>query len=240
MFTKERVVRLSEVGQDGHLTLPGVINYFQDCSELHSESVGVGVEIDNDYAWVLNSWQIQIKSYPKMNDKITVGTLPHRIKGIQGDRNFLMMDENDNVIINANSIWSYFDFINNRPIRVTKDQIEAYKLEPAYPMEYAERRIKIKDIPEDLYETKAEITVTESMIDVIGHMNNMQYVLVSNDYLPEGYSYNQVRVEYLMPALKWDKIVVKQYRDDERLICLLVSPDGDKYAIIEYTNVNIK
>jgi acyl-ACP thioesterase len=175
-----------------------------------------------------------------MNDKITVGTLPHRIKGIQGDRNFLMMDENDNVIINANSIWSYFDFINNRPIRVTKDQIEAYKLEPAYPMEYAERRIKIKDIPEDLYETKAEITVTESMIDVIGHMNNMQYVLVSNDYLPEGYRYNQVRVEYLMPALKWDKIVVKQYRDDERLICLLVSPDGDKYAIIEYTNVNIK
>jgi acyl-ACP thioesterase len=113
MFTKESTVRLSEVGSDGYLTLPGVINYFQDCSELHSESVGVGVEVDNDYAWVLNSWQIQIKSYPKMNDKITVGTLPHRIKGIQGDRNFLMMDENDNVIINANSIWSYFDFINN-------------------------------------------------------------------------------------------------------------------------------
>ncbi len=237
MFTKESVVRLSECGSDGRLTLPGVINYFQDCSELHSEAVGVGVEVDNDYAWVLNSWQIQIKSYPMMNDKITVGTLPHKIKGIQGDRNFLMMDDKDNVIINANSIWSFFDFVNNRPIRVPKKQIEAYKLEPAFPMEYAERRIKIKDIPEDAYETKTEITVTESMIDVIGHMNNMQYVLISNDYLPEGYSYNQVRVEYLMPALKWDKIILKQYVSNERLVSILASPDGNNHAIVEYTNV---
>ncbi len=234
MFTKESVVRLSEVGQDGHLTLPGVINYFQDCSALHSESVGVSAEVNNNCAWVLNSWQIQIKSYPTMNDKITVGTLPHRIKGIQGDRNFLMMDEDGNVMINANSIWSYFDFTNGRPIRVPEDQIEAFKIEPAFPMEYAERRIKIKDIDEDAFEAVAEVTVTESMIDIIGHMNNMQYVLVSNDYLPDGYEYNQVRVEYLIPALKWDKIVVKQYRGDERLVNILVSPEGNNHAIVEY------
>ena len=240
MFTKESVVRLSECGADGKLTLPGAINYFQDCSELHSEAVGVGVEVNNDYAWVLSSWQIQIKSYPMMNDSITVATLPHKIKGIQGDRNFLMMNSKGEVIINANSIWSFFDFVNNRPTRVPEEQIEAYKLEPAFPMEYAERRIKIKDIPEDEYIVKTEITVTESMIDVIGHMNNMQYVLVSNDYLPDGYKYNQVRVEYLSPALKWDKIILKQYICDERLVSLLTSPEGSNHAIVEYTNIDLK
>ena len=35
-------VRYSETGEDGRLTLPGVLNYFQDCSTFHAESIGLG------------------------------------------------------------------------------------------------------------------------------------------------------------------------------------------------------
>lgn len=37
-------VRYSEIGEDRHLTLNGIINYFQDCSTFHSESLGVGMD----------------------------------------------------------------------------------------------------------------------------------------------------------------------------------------------------
>ena len=30
----------SEIGEDGNLTLPGLINYFQDCSTFQSEAIG--------------------------------------------------------------------------------------------------------------------------------------------------------------------------------------------------------
>ena len=35
-------VRYSETGEDGRLTLPGVLNYFQDCCTFHAESIGLG------------------------------------------------------------------------------------------------------------------------------------------------------------------------------------------------------
>lgn len=36
-------IRYSEIEADGHLTMPGVIDYFQDCCIFHSESIGKGV-----------------------------------------------------------------------------------------------------------------------------------------------------------------------------------------------------
>lgn len=38
-------IRYSEIGEDGCLTLPGVLNYFQDCCTFHSESIGQGMEV---------------------------------------------------------------------------------------------------------------------------------------------------------------------------------------------------
>ena len=38
-------VRYSETGENGKLTLPGVLNYFQDCCTFHAESVGLGGDV---------------------------------------------------------------------------------------------------------------------------------------------------------------------------------------------------
>ena len=42
MYSFESKVRYSEVGEDTRMTLYSVLNYFQDCSVFHSESVGRG------------------------------------------------------------------------------------------------------------------------------------------------------------------------------------------------------
>ena len=44
MYSFDSMIRFSEVDHHGTLTLPGIINYFQDCSILHSDSLGVGME----------------------------------------------------------------------------------------------------------------------------------------------------------------------------------------------------
>ena len=38
-------VRYSETGENGLLTLPGILNYFQDCSTFQSEEVGLGLKV---------------------------------------------------------------------------------------------------------------------------------------------------------------------------------------------------
>ena len=43
MYQFESRIRYSETGEDGCLTLTGMINYLQDCSIFQSEDMGVGV-----------------------------------------------------------------------------------------------------------------------------------------------------------------------------------------------------
>ena len=43
MYTFESRVRFSEADHTELLTLPGLVNYFQDCSTFQSEDIGYGV-----------------------------------------------------------------------------------------------------------------------------------------------------------------------------------------------------
>ena len=69
-------IRYSEIGEDGNLTLPGLINYFQDCSTFQSEAIGEGVaELKKrGCAWVLSAWQIHVNRYPSIGEEVKITT----------------------------------------------------------------------------------------------------------------------------------------------------------------------
>ena len=76
MYTFDSRIRYSETDSEGKLTLCALINYFQDCSTFQSEDIGRGLQFlkEHDLAWVLCSWQIVVDRYPKMGEKVTIGT----------------------------------------------------------------------------------------------------------------------------------------------------------------------
>ena len=75
-------VRFSEIDHTRKITVPSIINYFQDCSTFQSEDIGVGLDVlsKKKKAWILTYWQIVIDHYPKLNDKIQVSTWGSRFK----------------------------------------------------------------------------------------------------------------------------------------------------------------
>ena len=74
MYTFDSRVRYSEVGEDGKITISALMDYMQDCTNFHSEDLGVGLAFHKEKAlmWVLNSWQIIFNRFPKMGERITV------------------------------------------------------------------------------------------------------------------------------------------------------------------------
>ena len=77
-------VRYSEIDHTGKMTLPALINYFQDCSTFHSEEVGLGMgrlKADRK-AWVLSYWQVIVERYPELGERIVTGTFPTEFKGL--------------------------------------------------------------------------------------------------------------------------------------------------------------
>ena len=55
----EGKVRYSEIDHRATMTLPALINYFQDCSTFQSEQLGYGMDVlkKEKKAWVLAYWQ---------------------------------------------------------------------------------------------------------------------------------------------------------------------------------------
>ena len=87
VFQFDARVRYSEVDHRGLLTLPKLIDYFQDCSTFQSEALGVGMLWLKEHrrAWVLTHWQIVVERYPRLAEPITVGYVRELLQGPHGD-----------------------------------------------------------------------------------------------------------------------------------------------------------
>ena len=123
MYTFDSKVRYSEIDHRGTMTLPALINYFQDCSTFQSESLGFGVKAakEKKKAWILSYWQVVVERYPELGEEITVGTFASDFKGLFGERNFVMLDKENNRLSCANSLWVYMDMEKGRPILPDKE-----------------------------------------------------------------------------------------------------------------------
>ena len=107
----ESRVRFSEVDHHQQMTLPGILNYFQDCSTFQSEALGCGIDACNERkrGWVLSSWQVEIERYPRFGEKILVRTWSCGFEGLYGYRNFCMEDGKGEIAVRAYTVWVYMD-----------------------------------------------------------------------------------------------------------------------------------
>ena len=224
-------VRYSEIDHRGTMTLPALINYFQDGSTFQSEELGLGMEkLKKDKkAWVLSYWQIIIERYPKMGEHITVGTFATEFRGLFGNRNFYMKDKDGGMIACANSIWAFMDLEKGRPCRPSPEYIEPYGVSKPLDMPYEDRKIIV---PESFEECES-FPVRKYHIDTNEHVNNCQYVQMAMEMLPGDISVRQVRVDYKKSAVLGDEIWPRIAKEQERIVIELCDADKNPYAVIE-------
>lgn len=232
MYTWDSRVRFSEIGEDKRLTLDGILNYFQDSSTFHSEDIGNGMEVVESLnrVWVLSSWQIVVNEYPKIGERIKLGTWPYDFNRFFGGRNFIMYGDDGRVLAYANSLWTYLNSQNGRPARVEEEIASLYTLEPKYDMEYADRKIAL---PDDM-EEKNSFPVEVYHLDTNHHVNNGQYVKMAGAYLPKGFEIAQMRAEYKKSALLGNVICPKVAVDDKKVLVSLEDEAGNAFTVVEF------
>lgn len=230
-YTFSGRVRYSEVDHRRRLTLPGIINYFQDCSTFQSEDLGVGLKYcaEHKRAWVLSSWQIIIDRYPVMNEKIEISTWATDFNGLYGVRNFCIADEQGELAAYANSMWVYMDTEKGRPTRPDEQEVSLYGTGEPLKMEYASRKISL---PKETQDGEA-FPVRKCQIDTNEHVNNSQYVQMALEALPEAPEVRQLRVEYKKSAVYGDMIFPKLSYEPERTVVELCNECGKPYAVVE-------
>lgn len=149
-----------------------------------------------------------------------------------GYRNFIMEKDNKEVLAVANSIWVYVDTETGRPTKIPKDYpiTSGYGMSPAYPMDKVERKVELPD-NFDIYPS---FKVNKSNIDSYNHVNNGQYIKLAEEYLPDNFIVNTMRVEYRAQAVLGNSIVPMIFHQDEIMIVVLADENQKPYAIIEF------
>lgn len=232
MYTFESRVRYSETDCEGKLTMASLINYFQDCSTFQSEDLGLGLEYlkQKHLVWVLSSWQIVVDRYPKMGERVTIGTLPYEIKGFLGYRNFFMKEESGAYIARANSLWSLLNTETGRPAAVLEEMLKGYQLSEKLDMDYAPRRIAIPG--EGI--VKEALVVKKHHLDTNHHVNNQQFIDMAMDYLPDDFRVGQVRAEYKKQAFLNDVLTPRVTETDRSVVIVLADGEGKPYVTAEF------
>lgn len=232
MYSFNSRVRYSEVDQDRKLSVTAMINYLQDCSTFHSESLGAGMGYleKKNRAWMLSSWQIVVDRYPELGEEIVVGTWPYDFKGIYGYRNFTIQDIAGNYLVKANSVWFLFDTAIGRPTRVEDQDSRMYRdsEEARLDMDYAPRRITL---PSE-YQEGEPITVVRHHIDTNRHVNNAQYVEIAREALPKDVRIRELRVEYKKAAVLGDVMIPRISQQEGSLAVSLCDQEGTPYAVV--------
>lgn len=131
MYEFDSRVRYSEVDHHGTMTVPALINYFQDCSTFQSEDLGIGTTVlkEEKRAWLLSYWQVILNRKPELGEKITIGTFATEFKGLFGNRNFYMKDADGKYLACANSVWAFIDTETGRPTRPQPKDVQLYGVE---------------------------------------------------------------------------------------------------------------
>ena len=215
MYTFNSRVRYSEVDSDARLTLDGIINYMQDCTNFQSEDLGVGLDFhkERQIAWILNSWQIVIDEYPRMGENIIIGTQSFGYEKMFGHRNFLITKEDGSRVAIANSLWVLMDLEKNRPMIVTPEIGDVYGTHEPLEMDYAPRKI-----------------------DTNHHVNNGQYVRMAMNQI-ELKSVKELRVEYKKQALLGDVIVPVICEQENETFVSLDDEEGKAYAVVQFKTI---
>ena len=231
MYSFDSRIRYSEVDSQGEITLTAILDYFQDCSTFHSEDLGLGIGylMEQQVAWVLSAWQIEVKRYPKLGEKVVVGTWPYDFKGFFGYRNFTMESEAGELLAYANSVWVLLDLKKARPTRILPEMAEAYKLSPKLPVEWDSRKISL---PESM-EKKEAFPVHKYHIDTNQHVNNGKYVSMAQEYLPQGFKIGKMRAEYRKAAVYGDMICPFVVQEPGKVTVNLADKEGKPYAVVE-------
>ena len=212
--------------------MTAMMNYFQDCSVAHSESLDRGVRYlsENHMAWVLSSWQICCDNMPRLFDEVTVSTWAYDMKAFYGYRNFTMDRKNGERLAYANSVWVLVDTLTGRPLKVPEDIINEYGTSPQLEMECSSRKIKV---PADM-EAGAEMVVPKFFIDSNQHMNNEKYVAIAQELLPAEFKIKELRVEYKKEAKLGDTIRSSVKKTDEGIVAVLADTEDKPYAVVQF------
>jgi len=218
-------VGFRDVDFQNNLKIKSALSYLEDIAGIHSNIAGYGLlDIDkNKKTWVLINWKLEFLRRPRYSETLKVKTWSNGTEKIYALRDFYMYDENGEVVAKATSKWVLIDSEKKTMIKPTDEVMNAYTTEP--DQVFTDKVEKLKE-PEN-YIDSVQVKITKDMMDVNGHVHNINYIDFVTQVMP---------IQIMQGAKSVEVLYKKEIRDAKKIKCFYGIQDGFHYATIKSEN----
>ena len=233
MYGMETTASISACDEHGRLKLCSALQMMQDCSELWIDSEPEVKRFfeEQGMCQVLASRQVDVVREPVRGERLRVETSIYEMKPKFGFRNTFVYGADGAPCYRTWSMGAFADRTTGKLRAVNDDVIASMTLENRLDMDYLDRRIAV---PADGGIAAAEpFRAMRSDIDYNRHVNNVNYVRMGLDLLPEDFRVRRLRVEYRVPARLGDVLEPVVF-DGRGTWTVLLRIGGRTSAVMEF------
>jgi acyl-ACP thioesterase len=215
VFTQTHLCNTYEVDFKKELRPNNIFMLLQEAATRAANALGVGQDNLDPYhtAWVLSRVQVNIKRIPTEFENVRINTWPIKPMFTFHPRNFEVLSENNEVLMEANTIWTLLD-LKERNI----SNIDIHKL--GFPTDLEEK--SILPLPKKIDVSKVEYKKVYyplySDLDINNHVNNTRYVAWMMDMLSlseiEEIRVTSITTNYIHELKYNDEVHLGYYKDE--------------------------
>ncbi|MGV3026639.1 acyl-[acyl-carrier-protein] thioesterase [Clostridium thermobutyricum] len=182
-FTKDYEVLYRDVDYKLRCKIASLVYFLCDVGNAHAESVGdtINYQLEHGAGWVFYKYDIKIHKYPNYRDKLSVVTIPAGFKKFYALRDYLIKNQDGEVLVEATALFFLINIERRRPMRILPEHYKMYgedgDLEKAKEME------KIEKMEEEQFSKEFQIRYSD--IDSNTHVNNVKYVEWALESVPK-------------------------------------------------------
>lgn len=236
---KEYEVHYYEVDYNKRLLPTSLLDYMGDLSVYQSNLLNVGIKYleANKMGWVIYKWDIDIKKYPLMGEKIKVRTNAYSFRKFYAYRKFEAENAEGEIVATAKTEWLLINTDRRRPIRISRDMQEAYQAP-----ESEEMALKFSEIEKvQSLDNERVFDVRYSDIDTNRHVNNVKYVSWILETVPleiiRGHALRNLKITYEKETTYGE--IIKAYcqvkEQEDKIVCLhkIIDKDSKELTVAQ-------
>ncbi len=204
-YERQIMLRTNDFDSNDKITPYAILDIFQDVAGAHATQLGVGFDAmyQRNMYWILIRTSFEVVAEPKPLTWIKVKTWPHPKGKIDFAREYLLTDQDDNILVKGISKWVVID-ANTR--RLTRTSNIDFGSEDYYENNNYDDIAKKDYSLDDTFTKIASYEVLAHHIDHNKHMNNSKYAEMILDSLKGTVSFKSLHIEHIKEATLGDTI----------------------------------
>ena len=233
-----------DVDAEKKITNAALLEILSDMSMLHGAVSGqTKTDRKSDISWMVLGWRMKVYRRPNMFSTLRAVTWARDYNKVRAGRDFVIYDEDDNVVAEATAEWVAMDVPTGRFLRITPELMEPFDPEPeniTFP-DYQFPSIRQLEKAETDVQISGEMEINRMMYDYNGHVHNSVYQNLAEQILPEELfrrRFNEVVILYKLEITTQKKVRL-DYSVDEgnHIVSVRQESDGKLHAIVIMSDI---